>query len=112
MSNQNGEFKDGGVDSQIFLSSLEGDAVAEFTQQLASDQQFIYNARHENAVLVIENLGLGDIYVNEKGYAVVGEGSCRLQIGEQRSFIANRLFFTAASQPVLSIIEVVQPASL
>ena len=86
---------------------LNGTVVAEFTQQLANFSQFIYNARHEDVALVVENLGFGDMYVSDKDNVKVGNKDQRLLFKEQRVFKGvTKLFFTSASQPIVSIIEV------
>lgn len=89
------------------VEEVDGEVVAEFTQQLSIFNNFIYNARNEDVTLVVENLGFGDIYVSDKTNVRVGEAAQRLLFKEQRVFKGvSKLFFTTASQPVVSIIEV------
>ncbi|MWV43102.1 hypothetical protein GRF59_05615 [Paenibacillus sp. HJL G12] len=91
---------------EVNVEDLDGEVIEDFTQQLSINGQFIYNARNDGVILIVENLGFGDVYVSDKPYAKVGEESHRLVFKEQRAFQTDQLFFTSASQPVVSIIEV------
>ncbi|MGG4144828.1 hypothetical protein ABEW34_17065 [Paenibacillus algorifonticola] len=90
----------------INMDELDGEVVAECTQQLVGSGLFIYNAHHPNASLIVENLGFGDVYVSDREDVSVGADSMRLLFREQLAIRANKLFFTSNSQPVVSIIEV------
>ncbi|KGP82439.1 MULTISPECIES: hypothetical protein [Paenibacillus] len=90
----------------VSVDGLEGDVVAEFTQQLSIFGQFIYNAQEEDTTLIVENLGFGDIYVSDKPNLRVGNEEQRLLFKEQKAFKARKLFMTSGSQPVASIIEI------
>lgn len=89
------------------VASVEGDVVRETNQQLGIFSDYIYNVKHKDAVLVVENLGYGDIYVSSEGLAKVGQGNQRILFGESVKFEGvERLYFTSASQPVVQILEV------
>jgi hypothetical protein len=90
----------------VSVDELDGDVVAEFTQQLTIFGQFIYNAQEEGTTLIVENLGYGDIYVSDKPNLRVGDENQRLLFKEQKAFKARKLFMTSGSQPVASIIEI------
>lgn len=90
----------------IDMNELDGEVVAEFTQQLVGSGLFIYNIHHPNASIIVENLGFGDVYVSDKEDISIGADSLRLMFREQLAIRANKLFFTSNSQPVVSIIEV------
>lgn len=88
-------------------SSVNGEVVAEFTHQLGIFNTLIYNVRNEDATVIVENLGFGDIYVSDKETVRVGEESQRVLFKEQKVFKGvKKLFLISASQPVVSIIEV------
>lgn len=93
-------------DESVAVDDLDGEVVSEFVQLLSSSGQFIYNTRHEGAALIVENLGYGDVYVSDKPEVKVGAEEQRLLFKEQKAFKAGRLFFAAASEPVVQIIEV------
>ncbi|MCK6076918.1 hypothetical protein [Paenibacillus silvae] len=95
-----------GENETVSLDDLEGEVVAEFTQQLSITGQFIYNAQEEDTTLIVENLGFGDIYVSDKPNLQVGNEEQRLLFKEQKGFKARKLFMTSSSQPVASIIEI------
>ncbi|MHA7966998.1 hypothetical protein ACX93W_23055 [Paenibacillus sp. CAU 1782] len=82
------------------------EVVAEFVQRIFSYSQHIYNAKADDSILIVENLGYGDIYASAEGNAVIGEESQRILFGEQKAFKGGRLFLASASQPVAAIIEV------
>lgn len=88
------------------LADMEGDVVDEFTQQLSIFNQFIYNARNEDVTLIVENLGFGDVYVSDKDNVRIGDESQRVLFKEQWAIKASKLFFTSASEPVVSILEI------
>lgn len=88
------------------MEELEGDVVAEFTQQLSISNLFIYNARNEDVTLVVENLGYGDIYMSDKSDVHVGREDQRLMFKEQRAIKTSKLFFTSVSHPIVSIMEI------
>ncbi|MCM3132937.1 hypothetical protein M3629_09075 [Paenibacillus polysaccharolyticus] len=90
----------------VSLDGLEGDVVAEFTQQLSITGQFVYNAQEEDSTLIVENLGFGDIYVSDEPNLRVGNEDQRLLFKEQKAFKARKLFMTSGSEPVASIIEI------
>ncbi|MGQ8871896.1 hypothetical protein [Paenibacillus sp. TSA_86.1] len=90
----------------VSVDGLEGDVVAEFTQQLSISGHFIYNAQEEDTILIVENLGFGDIYVSDKPDLRVGNEEQRLLFKEQKAFKAGKLYMTSDSQPVASIIEI------
>ncbi|WP_434750841.1 hypothetical protein [Paenibacillus amylolyticus] len=90
----------------VSVDGLEGDVVAEFTQQLSNSGQFIYNAQEEDTILIVENLGFGDIYVSDKPNLRVGNEDQRVLFKEQKAFKTRKLFMTSGSQPVVSIIEI------
>jgi hypothetical protein len=92
--------------TEVDLADMEGDIVDEFTQQLSIFNQFIYNARNEDVTLIVENLGFGDVYVSDKANVRIGDESQRILFKEQRAIKASKLFFTSASQPVVSILEI------
>jgi hypothetical protein len=94
------------VAEEVKAVDVDGEVVAEFTQQLSIFGKFIYNARNEDVTLIVENLGYGDVYVSENDTVRVGDESQRLLFKEQRAIKASKLFFTSGSQPVVSIIEV------
>lgn len=86
---------------------VDGEVVAEFTHQLGIFNTLIYNVRNEDVTVIVENLGFGDIYVNDKENVRVGEESHRVLFKEQKAFKGvKKLFLISASQPVVSIIEV------
>ncbi len=90
------------------VEGVKGEVVAEFTQQLAGFGQFIYNARHSDATLIVENLGFGDIYVSIEPDVHVGDEDKRLLFKDQLAIQGNKLFIVSASEPVVSILEIKQ----
>lgn len=94
------------TDEEVKVEDVDGDVVAEFTQQLSIFGQLIYNAQEEDSTIIVENLGYGDIYVSDKPNIRVGNEEQRLLFKEQKAFKAKKLFLTSASQPVASIIEI------
>lgn len=93
-------------DEPVAVDDLDGEVVSEFVQQLSSYGQFIYNMRNEGATLIVENLGYGDVYVSTNPEVKVGVEEQRLLMKEQKAFKADRVFFTAASEPVVQILEI------
>ncbi|MFF2889449.1 hypothetical protein [Paenibacillus sp. NPDC057967] len=93
-------------DKKVKVEEVNGEVVAEFTQQLSIFNQFIYNAKEADSTLIVENLGYGDIYVSDKPDIRIGDEEHRLLFKEQKAFKAKKLFLTSASQPVASIIEI------
>jgi len=86
--------------------AAEAEVVFETTHQLGIFSDYIYNARNYDVDIVIENLGYGDVYVNERGLAKVGDVSQRLAFGESRTFKdAGKVYAASASQPVIQILE-------
>ncbi|MGG1263843.1 hypothetical protein [Brevibacillus laterosporus] len=81
--------------------------VAESTQQLGIFSDYIYNAKHKEVDIIVENLGYGDVYVNVEGLAKVGAHEQRLMFKESRVFQgADKVCVASASQPVIQILEV------
>lgn len=92
---------------EVRIEDVEAsEVVAEFVQPISSFNQHIYNGKADDSILIVENLGYGDIYANAEGNAVIGEESQRILFGEQKAFKGGKLFLTSASQPVAAIIEV------
>lgn len=84
----------------------KGEVVRETSQQLGIFTDYIYNVRHLDAAVVVDNLGYGDIYVSTEGLATVGKSE-RLSFKETKEFKGvDKLYFTSASQPVVQILEV------
>ncbi|WP_339783765.1 hypothetical protein NSQ38_19965 [Paenibacillus sp. FSL R7-0313] len=90
----------------VNVEDVEGDVVAELTQQLTMFGQFIYNAQEKDTILIVENLGYGDIYVSDKHNPRVGNEDQRLIFKEQKAFKAGKLFMISASYPIVSVIEI------
>jgi hypothetical protein len=90
------------------VETVKGEVVAEFTQQLAGAGLFIYNARYPDATIIVENLGLGDVYAGSEPDIYVGDESKRLIFKDQRIIQGNKVFIISASEPVVSIIEIKQ----
>ena len=81
--------------------------VSEYTHQLRIFSDFIYNTRFDHVKIVVENLGYGDIYVSSNSNVEVGDESARILFRGQKVFEGvSKLHFIAASQPVVSILEV------
>ncbi|WP_018884217.1 hypothetical protein [Paenibacillus massiliensis] len=93
-------------DEPVTVEELNGEIISEFVQQLSSYGQFIYNTRNEGVTLVVENLGYGDVYVSTNPEVKVGVEEQRLLMKEQKAFKVDRVFFTAASEPVVQILEI------
>lgn len=82
------------------------EVIFESTHQLGIFSDYIYNARNYDVDIVVENMGYGDVYVNERGLAKVGDITQRLSFGESRTFKAtSRVYAASASQPVIQILE-------
>jgi hypothetical protein len=84
----------------------KGEVVRETVQQLGIFSDYIYNVLHKGAVIVVENLGYGDVYISTDGLAQVGK-SKRLMFKESVKFEGvDKLYLVSASQPVVQILEV------
>lgn len=90
----------------VNVEDVEGDVVAELTQQLTVLGQFIYNAQEKDTILIVENLGYGDIYVSDKRNPRVGNEDQRIIFKGQKAFRARKLFMISASYPIVSVIEI------
>lgn len=94
------------MNENMKVNELEGDVVAEFTQQLPNYGQLIYNIKEDGATVIVENLGFGDVYVSDEPDVHVGNEEQRVLFKEQKAFKAKKLFLTSVSKPVVSIIEI------
>lgn len=91
------------------INKMEGEVVLETTHQCYTAVPLIYNARFEDTVLIVENLGMGDVYVQEyldSNAESTREHSHRLLYAEQLASRARKLVIHSMSQPAISIIEV------
>lgn len=87
--------------------SGEGQVVSEFTHQMTTFGEFIYNVENQGADITVENLGYGDVYVSDTPKILMGQAEQRIIFRKSKTFTGvNKLFFFSASQPVISIIEV------
>lgn len=83
-----------------------GEVVRETIHQLGIFTDYIYNVRDKAAVVMVDNMGYGDIYVSVDGAAEVGKSE-RVSFKESKKFEGvDKLYFKSASQPVVQILEV------
>jgi len=91
--------------TEDLLGKSEFEVVAEMTHQLGIFTEFIYHVRNEGAVVMIENVGVGDVYVDTRTVRV-GDKDKRVLFGDKEVFEgAQTLHLIAASQPEVKITE-------
>ncbi|WP_151734127.1 hypothetical protein [Paenibacillus tengchongensis] len=98
----------GSADIAGGVPEVDGQLMGEYIQQLSGSGPLIYNARHEDVTLIVENLGYGDVYASGSDDVKTGNESQRMLFKEQRAFRTRKLFLDSASQPVISILEIKQ----